>query len=80
MHTYIHTYLLTDDELRTEAVENFLLLIGRPTLPETLSQAIAWILGEYGYLSTSSSKEDIMMKLVNLFTHSTHDSTKSQVP
>jgi AP-4 complex subunit epsilon-1 len=79
--TYIHIYsILADDELRAEAVENFLLLIGRPTLPETLAQAIAWILGEYGYLSTSSSKEEIMMKLVNLFTQSSHDSTKSQVP
>lgn len=60
-------------------MENFLLLIGRPTLPETLSQAVAWILGEYGYLSTSNSKESIMIKLLDLFSHSTNDITKSQV-
>ena len=37
--------LSSDDELRTEAVENFLDLMVRPKLPEILAQAVAWVLG-----------------------------------
>uniref|UniRef100_A0A7S3HNE1 AP-4 complex subunit epsilon-1 C-terminal domain-containing protein n=2 Tax=Spumella elongata TaxID=89044 RepID=A0A7S3HNE1_9STRA len=58
--------LSSDDELRTEAVENFLDLMVRPKLPEILAQAVAWVLGEYGFLSTSCSLEQIMDKLCQL--------------
>ena len=55
-----------DDTLRSEAVEHFLQLIDKPKLPVILSQAMAWVLGEYGYLSKSVSKDVIMDKLIEL--------------
>jgi hypothetical protein len=40
---------------------------------------MAWILGEYGYLSSSSSKEMIMDKLSSLCNQWSDDQTKAQV-
>lgn len=68
-----------DNELRTNAVENFLDLMEKPKLPEILAQAISWVLGEYGYLSTSCSKEQIMIKLSELSLKSNDSITKSQI-
>eukprot|EP01031_Cornospumella_fuschlensis_P036807 gene36807-44650_t len=68
-----------DDELRKEAVDNFLSLLDRPKLPHLLAQTMAWVLGEYGYLSSDHSKEEIMDKLCALL-HSTGDSeTKAMI-
>lgn len=55
-----------DRNIRVEAVENFLVLLRRQKLPDVLAQTMAWVLGEYGYLSTSSSKEQIVEELCNL--------------
>lgn len=52
-----------------EAVEDFLDLLDKAKLPDILAQAMAWVLGEYGYLSESSTKEQIMDKLCNLATN-----------
>eukprot|EP00755_Sulcionema_specki_P022213 Sspe_Gene.75973::Locus_47470_Transcript_1_1_Confidence_1.000_Length_2855::g.75973::m.75973/K12400/AP4E1; AP-4 complex subunit epsilon-1 len=41
-------------------------------LPETLIQIIAWVLGEYGYMSEKHSKEEIINKLCDLLEKS-HD-------
>ena len=71
--------LSADDELRAEAVENFLDLMVRPKLPEILAQAVAWVLGEYGFLSTSCSMEVIMEKLCNLTTQCSDPLTKAHV-
>lgn len=71
--------LSPDDELRTEAVENFLDLMQRPKLPEILAQAVAWVLGEYGYLATSCSLEGIMERLCNLTLQCTDPLTKAHV-
>lgn len=71
--------LSADDELRTEAVENFLDLMVKPKLPEILAQAVAWVLGEYGFLSTSCSMEQIMEKLCTLTTQCTDPLTKAHV-
>eukprot|EP01038_Epipyxis_sp_PR26KG_P011321 gene11321-15185_t len=68
-----------DDELRTEAVDNFLTLIGKPKLPEILAQSMAWVLGEYGYLSSICSKESIMNKLCDLAQESTDFLTKAHI-
>jgi len=71
--------LSPDDELRTEAVENFLDLMVRPKLPEVLAQAVAWVLGEYGYLATSCSLEVVMEKLCTLTLQCTDPLTKAHV-
>ena len=68
-----------DNELRTEAVEHFLILISKLKLPAILAQTMAWVLGEYGYLSTSSSKEVIMNKLCDLLQHSRDCETKASI-
>lgn len=68
-----------DDELRSEAVEHFLDLIGKPKLPPILAQTMAWVLGEYGYLSVSCSKEVIMDKLCQLAQDAVEPETKAAV-
>ena len=68
-----------DDELRADAVENFLDLMNRPKIPDILSQSIAWVLGEYGYLSTSSNKEKIMHNLCDLSNRCNDVITKAQI-
>jgi len=54
------------EDLRTGAVEDFLVLIEKSQLPAILAQTISWVLGEYGYLSTTNDKNTVMIKLVNL--------------
>jgi len=51
----------------------------RPKLPDILSQSIAWVLGEYGYLSTSHSKESIMNNLCDLSHRCVDTITKAQI-
>ena len=70
---------VSDDELRAETVENFLGLIDKSILPNILAQCVAWILGEYGYLSDNYSKEQIMEKLCNLMHRSTDEWTKGHI-
>lgn len=54
------------EDLRTGAVEDFLVLIEKGQLPAILAQTISWVLGEYGHLSTTNDKNTVMLKLVNL--------------
>lgn len=68
-----------DDELRTEAVEHFLDLLDKPKIPAILAQTMAWVLGEYGYLSPTCSKEVIMDKLCQLAQQSLEPETKAHV-
>lgn len=65
-----------DDELRTHAVEDFLALLQKPAIPDVLAQAMAWILGEYGYLSQSQTPELIMINLLDLCRQTTDSSTR----
>ena len=66
-----------DDELRCQAVEDFLVLLEKPKLPSVLAQAMAWVLGEYGYLSETKSKEEIMSSLCELCRKSNDPITRS---
>jgi AP-4 complex subunit epsilon-1 len=66
-----------DEELRCHAVEDFLVLLEKPKLPSVLAQAMAWVLGEYGYLSETRSKEDIMASLCDLCRQSSDPITRS---
>lgn len=59
-----------------DAVEDFLELIENPKISEILSQTMAWVLGEYGYLSESHSKEEIMNKLCNLAQQTSNPTTR----
>jgi hypothetical protein len=68
-----------DDLLRMDAVEDFLELIESPKLSEILAQTMAWVLGEYGYLSESHTKEQIMDKLCLLAQNTNSSTTRAQV-
>jgi AP-4 complex subunit epsilon-1 len=67
----------SDDELRAEAVEDFLRLIRKPRIPVMLAQTMSWVLGEYGYLCKSSSPEMIIEALCELANNSNDSQTLS---
>ena len=54
-------------------MESLIELMDNPGLPDVLVQCMAWILGEYGYLSESLSKEEIIDKLCTLATKNFND-------
>ena len=63
-----------DDDLRAEAVGDFLALIKQPRLPDLLAQTMCWVLGEYGYLSRNASMDVIVGNLCDLMvSHTSHD-------
>ncbi|CAI5745283.1 unnamed protein product [Peronospora destructor] len=55
-----------DMELRRDAVNIYLELLERPVLPDILVCTMAWVLGEYGYLSDAMELEEICERLVEL--------------
>lgn len=55
-----------DMELRRDAVDTYLELLERPVLPDILVCTMAWVLGEYGYLSEVMELEEICERLVEL--------------
>ncbi len=56
----------SDDDLRAEAVDDFLRLLGKPKMPSMLLQTMSWVLGEYGYLSRASTPDMIITALCDL--------------
>ena len=56
-----------DEQLRRYAVESYIKLLNTPLskLHDSLIRVIAWVLGEYGYLSKICTKEDIIDKLLD---------------
>ena len=62
-----------DMELRRDAVETYLELLDRAVLPDILVTVMAWILGEYGYLSESMALEELLERLVELADRPFHD-------
>mmetsp|Transcript_3426 Transcript_3426/g.5283 ORF Transcript_3426/g.5283 Transcript_3426/m.5283 type:complete len:1070 (-) Transcript_3426:374-3583(-) len=54
-----------DIELRRDAVEIYAALLDRPPakIPKVLAETMAWVLGEYAYLSTTFSLEVILEKM-----------------
>ena len=62
-----------DEELRRDAVETYLELLDRAVLPDILVCVMSWVLGEYGYLSTSMSLEEICERLSELAEHPFQD-------
>jgi AP-4 complex subunit epsilon-1 len=52
-----------DNDLRREAVETLITLLEKPAIPDILLQVMFWVLGEYGYLSTSMSLGTLTEKL-----------------
>ena len=49
-----------------EAVETFLPLLSKPALPSVLVETMAWVLGEYGYISSSAALPEVAEKVVDL--------------
>lgn len=45
-------------------------------MPDVLAQAMAWVLGEYGYLSHSQTPELIMVNLLDLCKQTSDPSTR----
>lgn len=66
----------SDRQLRLEAVEALLLLVDKPALPDLLLQVMFWILGEYGYLASSTVMPlpDLTEKVLSLAARSGLDS------
>lgn len=55
-----------DMELRRDAVDTYLDLLERPVLPDILVCTMAWVLGEYGYLSETMELDEICERLCEL--------------
>ncbi|OQS02573.1 AP-4 complex subunit epsilon [Thraustotheca clavata] len=55
-----------DMELRRDAVDTYLELLERPVLPDILVCTMAWVLGEYGYLSEAMDLDEIAERLCEL--------------
>lgn len=55
-----------DMELRRDAVDTYLDLLERPVLPDILVCTMAWVLGEYGFLSETMELEEICERLCEL--------------
>lgn len=73
--------LTKDEELRVYTVEvYFELLQEKPVLHDVHIQVIAWILGEYGYLSKKYSQEDIILALCDVAERRLEDNyTRSRI-
>eukprot|EP00794_Sanderia_malayensis_P009386 gene9386-10375_t len=69
-----------DTDLRLYAVNSYLDLIEKPSLPDILIHLICWVIGEYSYLATHFEPEAVMDKLCSLFHRQFHDKcTKSWI-
>lgn len=55
-----------DIELRLEAVDLYTSLLKKPKLPKILAETMAWVLGEYAYLSQTHELNDILDQLCTL--------------
>mmetsp|Transcript_30189 Transcript_30189/g.59781 ORF Transcript_30189/g.59781 Transcript_30189/m.59781 type:complete len:1115 (-) Transcript_30189:17-3361(-) len=58
-----------DDSVRRGAVEMYIQMLDRPgALPKILTDTMAWVLGEYAYLSESCDPETVITKMCALAT------------
>lgn len=64
-----------DESLRRHAVETYLALLDKPALPDVLLQVLFWVLGEYGYLSSSMSLDAILDRVCALAARANVDAT-----
>lgn len=55
-----------DMDLRRDAVETYLALLDTPVLPDILVCVMAWVLGEYGYLSETMPLHEICERVCEL--------------
>ncbi|CAK4084297.1 unnamed protein product [Aphanomyces euteiches] len=55
-----------DMELRRDAVDTYLELLEKPVLPDILVCTMAWVLGEYGYLSEAMHVDEIAERLCEM--------------
>ncbi|KAL6180865.1 hypothetical protein ACLB2K_047524 [Fragaria x ananassa] len=64
-----------DSQLRSSAVESYLLIIGEPKLPSVFLQVICWVLGEYGTADGKYSASYITGKLCDVAEAYSNDET-----
>ncbi|XP_065877520.1 AP-4 complex subunit epsilon [Euphorbia lathyris] len=64
-----------DSQLRSSAVESYLLIIGEPKLPSVFLQVICWVLGEYGTADGKFSASYITGKLCDVAEAYSNDET-----
>eukprot|EP00002_Diphylleia_rotans_P013246 TRINITY_DN2580_c0_g1_i14.p1 TRINITY_DN2580_c0_g1~~TRINITY_DN2580_c0_g1_i14.p1 ORF type:complete len:1005 (-),score=216.92 TRINITY_DN2580_c0_g1_i14:162-3176(-) len=55
-----------DNQLRQYAADTFIKLLSKPSLNDTGIQLVAWVVGEYGYLSESHTLESIIDQMCDL--------------
>jgi AP-4 complex subunit epsilon-1 len=55
-----------DITLRRDAVETYLDLLDKPVLPAVLVKVMAWVLGEYSYLSTTMPQAEVIERMCEL--------------
>jgi AP-4 complex subunit epsilon-1 len=63
-----------DAELRLYAVSSYLNLMDKPNLPDILVQVIAWVVGEYSYLSDDVTPQEVLHKMCALLDGDYQDS------
>ncbi len=51
------------NNVRVYAVNVYVGLLDKPRLPDVMLQVMAWVLGEYGHLSKTASRKDIVVSL-----------------
>eukprot|EP00467_Chlorarachnion_reptans_P021737 CAMPEP_0114488962 /NCGR_PEP_ID=MMETSP0109-20121206/1622_1 /TAXON_ID=29199 /ORGANISM="Chlorarachnion reptans, Strain CCCM449" /LENGTH=1192 /DNA_ID=CAMNT_0001665415 /DNA_START=494 /DNA_END=4072 /DNA_ORIENTATION=- len=51
------------DNIRIHAVDTYIKLLAKPNLPIVLLKTVAWVLGEYGYLSKQTSTEALLLTI-----------------
>lgn len=56
----------TDQELRLDAVETYVGLLEKPSLPDVLIKIICWVVGEYAYVLEDTESEEVLEKVTQL--------------
>jgi len=56
----------TEKDVRTYAVDFYIEQLKKPVIQEIYIKVIAWVLGEFGHLSTSLSRSDVIQELVSV--------------
>ena len=59
-----------DNELRIQAVSEYMSLLKRVQLPDILMHVVAWVIGEYAYLVDHLSLEQVLDQLAVTFERS----------
>lgn len=67
-----------DEALRVNAFEVFMELLERPKVPDILTHAMCWVIGEYAYLGEDYDQDIIMEMLVGLLSRTYADNFETK--